>query len=116
MSVLKFSARVYFKRTTRVEAKYYGQFVPHPIVRNSCLVQKRSMFWNCMQKENTPRTLEEIYQRTHISKTTVYRILKTLVHRGYLAHSENGLYVWCPGQESPFGFGGESSEMPFSEE
>jgi len=31
-----------------------------------------------MQKENTPRTLEEIYQRTNISKTTVYRILKTL--------------------------------------
>src|SRR5260370_5700630 len=69
-----------------------------------------------MQKENTRRKQEEISQRTSISKTTVYRILKTLVHCGYLAHSENGLYrlvsrprkVW-------FGFGGESSEMPFSE-
>src|SRR5881392_567108 len=69
-----------------------------------------------MQKENTPRTLEEIYQRTNISKTTVYRILKTLVHRGYLAHSENGLYrlVSRP-KKVRFGFGGESSEMPFSE-
>ncbi len=69
-----------------------------------------------MQKENTPRTLEEIYQRTNISKTTVYRILKTLVHRGYLAHSENGLYrlVSRP-RKVRFGFGGESSEMPFSE-
>src|ERR1700687_4112962 len=69
-----------------------------------------------MQKENSPRTLEEIYQRTRISKTTVYRILKTLVHRGYLAHSENGLYrmVSRP-RKVRFGFGGESSEMPFSE-
>ena len=69
-----------------------------------------------MQKENTPRTLEEIYQRTNISKTTVYRILKTLVHRGYLAHSENGLYrLVARPRKVRFGFGGESSEMPFSE-
>ncbi|PYT54889.1 MAG: sugar ABC transporter substrate-binding protein, partial [Acidobacteria bacterium] len=69
-----------------------------------------------MQKDNTPRTLEEIYQRTNISKTTVYRILKTLVHRGYLAHSENGLYrVVSRPRKVRFGFGGESSEMPFSE-
>ncbi len=69
-----------------------------------------------MQRENGPRTLEEIYQRTSISKTTVYRILKTLVHRGYLAHSENGLYrlVTRP-KKLRFGFGSESSEMPFSE-
>src|SRR3989440_6007578 len=69
-----------------------------------------------MQKENSPRTLEEIYQRTRISKTTVYRILKTLVHRGYLAHSENGLYrMISRPRKVRFGFGGESSEMPFSE-
>src|SRR5436190_19754971 len=68
-----------------------------------------------MQKENTPRTLEEIYQRTNISKTTVYRILKTLVHRGYLAHSENGLYrlVSRP-RKGRLGFGGESSDIHFS--
>src|SRR5258708_20083542 len=39
MSVLKFTARVYFQRTTRVEAKHYEQFVPQPIVRDSRLVQ-----------------------------------------------------------------------------
>jgi len=37
-------------------------------------------------------SLEAVFQRTHISKTTVYRILKTLVHRGYLTQSEDGLY------------------------
>lgn len=69
-----------------------------------------------LQSENTSLTLEEIYQRTNISKTTVYRILKTYTHRGYLAQSESGLYrlVTRP-RKVRFGFGGESSEMPFSE-
>jgi ribose transport system substrate-binding protein len=69
-----------------------------------------------LQTENQPKSLEEIYQRTNISKTTVYRILKTFTHRGYLAQSENGLYrlVTRP-RKVRFGFGGESSEMPFSE-
>ena len=44
-----------------------------------------------LQVENQPKSLEEIYRRTKISKTTVYRILKTLTHRGYLGQSENGL-------------------------
>lgn len=69
-----------------------------------------------MQVENQPKSLEEIYQRTSISKTTVYRILKTFTHRGYVAQSENGLYrlVSRP-RKVRFGFAGESSEMPFSE-
>ena len=69
-----------------------------------------------LQLENQAKSLEEIYQRTNISKTTVYRILKTYTHRGYLAQSENGLYrlVSRP-RKVRFGFGGESSEMPFSE-
>ena len=69
-----------------------------------------------LQKENQACSLEEIFQRTNISKTTVYRILKTFTHRGYLAQSENGLYrlVSRP-RKIRFGFGSESSEMPFSE-
>jgi ribose transport system substrate-binding protein len=69
-----------------------------------------------LQTESHPKSLEEVYQRTNISKTTVYRILKTFTHRGYLAQSENGLYrlVTRP-RKVRFGFGGESSEMPFSE-
>jgi ribose transport system substrate-binding protein len=69
-----------------------------------------------LHSESQPKSLEEIYQRTNISKTTVYRILKTFTHRGYLAQSENGLYrlVTRP-RKLRFGFGGESSEMPFSE-
>jgi ribose transport system substrate-binding protein len=69
-----------------------------------------------LQAEEQPMALEAIYQRTHISKTTVYRILKTFVHRGYLAQSQDGLYrlVTRP-RKVRFGFGSESADMPFSE-
>ncbi len=69
-----------------------------------------------IQRENRPLSLETIYQRTHISKTTVYRILKTLVHRGYLAQSQDGMYraISNP-RKMVFGFGSQSTEMPFSE-
>jgi ribose transport system substrate-binding protein len=69
-----------------------------------------------LQSEKGPLALESIYQRTSISKTTVYRILKTFVHRGYVAQSQDGLYrlVSHP-KKARFGFGSESAEMPFSE-
>jgi len=69
-----------------------------------------------IQRENRPMSLESIFQRTRISKTTVYRILKTFVHRGYLAQSQDGLYraISNP-RKMVFGFGAQSTEMPFSE-
>ena len=59
--------------------------------------------------------LEDVYQKTNISKTSVYRILKTLVHRGYLAQTQNGLYrlVSRP-RRLRFGFAVQSAELPFS--
>jgi ribose transport system substrate-binding protein len=68
-----------------------------------------------LQVENEPMTLEAIYRRTKISKTTVYRVLKTYVHRGYLSQSSEGLYrhVTRP-KKLRFGFGGQSADMPFS--
>ena len=69
-----------------------------------------------LQNERGSLTLEAIYQRTNISKTTVYRILKTLVHRGYLAQSQDGLYrLVARPKKARFGFGSQSAEMPFSE-
>jgi len=69
------------------------------------------------EKENQPLALETIHRATKISKTTVYRVLKTLVHRGYLAHSSDGLYRHVTRQKKiRFGFGGQSAEMPFSVE
>ncbi|MBW4027826.1 substrate-binding domain-containing protein [Acidipila rosea] len=69
-----------------------------------------------LQSENRPLALEAIHQRTRISKTTVYRILKTFVHRGYLAQSQDGLYrqVTRP-KKLRFGFGGQSADLPFSQ-
>lgn len=70
-----------------------------------------------LQAENQPMTLESIHRQTKISKTTVYRVLKTFVHRGYLSQSPDGLYrqVTRP-KKLCFGFGGQSVDMPFSVE
>jgi ribose transport system substrate-binding protein len=69
-----------------------------------------------LQSEKSPMVLEEVYRRTHFSKTSVYRILQTLVHRGYVAKTSDGLYrlVSLP-MKMRFGFGSQSAEMPFSE-
>ncbi len=69
-----------------------------------------------LEQDHTPLTLEDIYQRTNISKTSVYRILKTLVHRGYLAQTPSGQYrlVSRP-RRLRFGLAVQSAEMPFSE-
>ena len=68
-----------------------------------------------LEQNHAPMTLEDVYQKTHISKTSVYRILKTLAHRGYLAQSQNGQYrlVSRP-RRLRFGLAVQSAEMPFS--
>jgi ribose transport system substrate-binding protein len=69
-----------------------------------------------LEQDNAPLTLEDVYQKTNISKTSVYRILKTLVHRGYLAQTQSGQYrlVSRP-RRLRFGFAVQSAEMPYSE-
>jgi ribose transport system substrate-binding protein len=69
-----------------------------------------------LQIERKSVSLEFLHQRTGFSKTTIYRILKTLEHRGYLAHQGDGLYrlVSLPSKVR-FGFGGQSEKLPFSQ-
>ena len=68
-----------------------------------------------LEESHGPISLEDVYQKTLISKTSVYRILKTLVHRGYVAQSQNGHYrlVSRP-RRLRFGFAVQSADMPFS--
>ena len=70
-----------------------------------------------LQAQNQQMTLEAIHRETNISKTTVYRILKTFVHRGYISQAQDGLYrhISRP-RKMRFGFGCQSTEMPFSNE
>ncbi len=70
-----------------------------------------------VQSETEPMTLESIHKRTRVSKTTVYRVLKTFVHRGYLSQAQDGTYrhVMRP-KKLRFGFAGQSADMPFSNE
>ena len=67
-----------------------------------------------LEQNHTSLSLEDVYQKTRISKTSVYRILKTLVHRGYVAQSQNGQYrlVSRP-RRLRFGFAVQSADMPF---
>jgi ribose transport system substrate-binding protein len=68
-----------------------------------------------LQSGSRPMTLEAIHQRTRISKTTVYRVLKTFAHRGYLAQAPDGTYRhMARSRKMRFGFAGQSAEMPFS--
>ena len=68
-----------------------------------------------LEHSHSSLTLDDVYQKTHISKTSVYRILKTLVHRGYVAQAQSGQYrlVSRP-RRLRFGFAVQSTEMPFS--
>jgi ribose transport system substrate-binding protein len=70
-----------------------------------------------LEEQNAGMTLEDVYQRTQISKTSVYRILKTLVHRGYVAHGESGEYrlVSRP-KRLRFGLAVQSADLPFSQQ
>ena len=69
-----------------------------------------------LEQSHGPVSLEEVYKKTHISKTSVYRILKTLVHRGYVAQTQNGQYrlVVRP-RRLCFGFAVQSADLPFSQ-
>jgi len=68
-----------------------------------------------LQREAEPQSLEAIHERTRISKTTIYRILKTLAHRGYVSQLPNGRYRAASfPKKALFGFGSESADMPFS--
>lgn len=66
--------------------------------------------------EREPMSLEAIYQRLKVPKTTVFRILKTLVYRGQVVQTQDNLYrlVSRP-HKMRFGFAGQSSDMPFSQ-
>jgi ribose transport system substrate-binding protein len=68
-----------------------------------------------LEENHTPVSLEDVFKHTKISKTSVYRILKTLVHRGYVAQRQDGLYrlVSRP-HRLRFGFAVQNMELPFS--
>ncbi len=68
-----------------------------------------------LQAEKQPMSLEAIHRETKISKTTVYRVLKTFIHRGYLVQGPDGLYRQVARTKKlRFGYASQSSDMPFS--
>ena len=79
-------------------------------------VSKTFDIMELLQAEKTPMSLESIYNRTQICKTSVYRILQTMLHRGYATRGEDGLYRSASSpRKMRFGYGSQSLDMPFSE-
>lgn len=69
-----------------------------------------------LDRVHGPISLEDVFKETNISKTSVYRILKTLVHRGYVAQTQGGQYRLVTRPRRPcFGFAMQSADLPFSQ-
>jgi len=69
-----------------------------------------------LEQVHGPISLEDVYKKTSISKTSVYRILKTLVHRGYVAQTQNGQYrLVARPRRLCFGLAVQSADLPFSQ-
>jgi ribose transport system substrate-binding protein len=69
-----------------------------------------------LEQVHGPVSLEDVYKRTKISKTSVYRILKTFVHRGYVAQAQDGQYrLVARPRRLCFGFAVQSADLPFSQ-
>jgi ribose transport system substrate-binding protein len=69
-----------------------------------------------LEQVHGPISLEDVYKQRDISKTSVYRILKTLVHRGYVAKTQNGQYrLVARPRRLRFGFAVQSADLPFSQ-
>jgi ribose transport system substrate-binding protein len=69
-----------------------------------------------LEKVQGPVSVEDVYKETNISKTSVYRILKTFVHRGYVAQTLNGQYrLVARPRRLCFGFAVQSADLPFSQ-
>jgi ribose transport system substrate-binding protein len=80
------------------------------------IVSKTLDIMELLQSERAPISIEAIHQRTRFSKTTVYRVLQTLHHRGYVCKTSEGLYRYAhQPTKLRFGFGSQSVDMPFSE-
>jgi ribose transport system substrate-binding protein len=67
-----------------------------------------------LQQSKASYSLEEIHARTGIAKSTAFRLLKTLVHRGYIAKFENGKYrsLTRP-SKLRFGYASMCEALPF---
>lgn len=80
------------------------------------IVSKTLDILELLQSERAPISIEAIHKRTRFSKTTVYRVLQTLHHRGYVSRTSEGLYRYAhKPTKLRFGFGSQSVDMPFSE-
>jgi ribose transport system substrate-binding protein len=69
-----------------------------------------------LRREQRSLSLAHICQRVKFPKSSIYRLLKTCVHRGYVTQGLDGWYrLASQPRKICFGFAAQSSDMPFSE-
>jgi ribose transport system substrate-binding protein len=87
-------------------------------LQQRCLISVLSNTLDILQlleRERTSLRIEDIHKRTRIPKTSVYCILKTLLHRGYLAQTQEGQFrLISQPRRIQFGLTVESPDLPFS--
>jgi biotin operon repressor len=69
-----------------------------------------------VSRSHVPLRMDEIASETGVSRTTTYRILQTLVDRGYVFHDLNGKYSLAnlPEMRSAFRKDGSATETEVS--
>jgi ribose transport system substrate-binding protein len=68
-----------------------------------------------LERQHGPVGLEEIHGTTQISRTSLYRILKTLAHRGYVSQAQNGQYrLAARPRRLHFGLNAPNAETAFA--
>lgn len=78
-----------------VQSRTLAAQIRRPDIHRSYLVPVLSKAFHIMRLLETngrPLTMSEIYEKTGYSKTTVYRILRTLSAHGYLPSGAHGVY------------------------
>jgi acetolactate synthase regulatory subunit len=63
-----------------------------PVVESTCEILE------LLSRSDFALKSRQIAERTRVSPTTTYRILRTLVHRGYVVHDVSGGYALAAGE------------------
>jgi ribose transport system substrate-binding protein len=79
------------------------------------VLSKAMRILELFHEDNRPQSVESLYAQTQFSRSTVYRIVKTLAHHGYLAQTQGGRYhLKLQLRKLKFGFANLSAEHPIA--
>lgn len=79
------------------------------------VLSKALQILELLRSANQPQSVDSIQQQTQFARSTVYRILKTLAHYGYVSHTADGQYrIELRPRMLRFGFANLSTVHPIA--